>query len=134
LRETLDLADRMKIRTIIVEDLPEIGWNVPATAAIRSRLGLGMPAAPSLQDVTNRASSVSGILGRLARDRSFSVVSLTRDLCTPICKTVVDRNSVYADDDHVSVWGARHLVGPIFVERLSLNATGATIDARRVPQ
>jgi peptidoglycan/LPS O-acetylase OafA/YrhL len=106
------------IGVTLLDNVPEIGWNVPVTVLFRDRLGVGPPAAPIRTDVEARSVETHRIMTAISKETGARFVSLTSDLCTPVCTVMHGGRSVYADDNHLSIFGAQNVVGPLLKVRL----------------
>lgn len=117
LRTTVKDMTDIGLKVTLLDDVPEIGWNVPGATVFRMRFGLPQPEAPTLDSVRARGQVADRILVATARDYSARFISLNDLLCTPTCATIVDGEAIYADDDHLSVRGAREYVSGLLLER-----------------
>lgn len=111
-----------RFRIVIVEPIPEAGWDVPSTA-----LKVAFHGDPQGQLSTDyaaylkRSRSVNRVFGRIdARLPNVSIAPVAGTLCS--AKTGRCRNSdsggiYYYDDDHLSNTGAR-LVAPAIVNAI----------------
>lgn len=99
------------VRVVILSGVPEVGWDVPSAATSRLQLGLPLPNVPSLQDVRARNAEANAAIVRVTTKHNALYVPVAPLLCQPECQ-VLDRNgSFYVDDDHLSVHGARNILG-----------------------
>ncbi len=106
------------MNVILLGGVPEIGWNVPPTLALRLRLGLPAPPSPSLADVQDRNAEADKILAAVADRHDATFIPLAPILCASACRVLDGARPLYVDDDHLSVHGARHVVGPALAERI----------------
>ncbi|HEX6120882.1 MAG TPA: SGNH hydrolase domain-containing protein, partial [Dongiaceae bacterium] len=118
-------------RVWLVGPVPEVGYDVPRYFHLRA-LGLadGMNIAPSLSDFGARQAFVLGLFGDLARRYPIGTVWPHQGLCGDAgCDIVRDGHLLYADDDHLSVFGARSLAAlfaPVFEQGLGATLPAAT--------
>lgn len=112
-----DLLDR-GIAVTLVDGMPEIGWNVPVTLLFRERLGMPPPAAPSRDMVMARSALSRQTLQNIASRTSAQFVSVGDELCTPSCMTTRNGQPVYADSNHLSIFGAGDVAAPLLAERI----------------
>jgi hypothetical protein len=112
LRLVVELKE-VGIGVTLLDDVPEIGWDVPVTTIFRERLGMAALTAPLRKAVDARSAQTNRIMTAISEETGARFVSLTEELCTPVCKVMHDNRSVYADDNHLSVFGARSVVGPL---------------------
>jgi hypothetical protein len=106
------------IRVVVLGGIPEFGWDVPQTMTARLRLGMPPPHAPSLASVWSRNSGVIEFFDSLAATEGVDFVRLAPLLCDPECKALYGGRSVYLDDDHLSLFGARNVLGPRLVGKI----------------
>lgn len=112
----LSLVSELKdagIGVTLLDGVPEIVWDVPVTTLFRERLGMAVPAAPLREAVEARSAQTKRIMTAISEETGARFVSLTEELCTPVCKVMHENRSVYADDNHLSIFGARGVVGPL---------------------
>lgn len=100
-------------RVVIIDSVPEIGWDVPVTIGNGRFLGTADPAPPALADVTARNARANAVIAALARDPGVVRVSLAKTLCTPVCRVRAGEQLFYSDDDHMSASGARLVLAPL---------------------
>ncbi len=115
------LVERLRdlgIRVVVLGGIPEFGWDVPQTMTARLRLGMLPPHAPSLASVWNRNSGVIEFFESLAATEGVDFVRLAPLLCEPECMALYGGRSVYLDDDHLSLFGARKVLGPKLVGKI----------------
>jgi peptidoglycan/LPS O-acetylase OafA/YrhL len=111
LEKTLRFLTDRGIRAVFVNQVPEIGWNVPSTLARERLFGHNVSgAAPTLEDYRKRQFKMSRIVDELDPLYSFKVVDVASALCARTrCLMEKDGYSLYKDDDHLSIYGASFL-------------------------
>ena len=119
------------LRVVILGGVPEIGWDVPPLLASRLRLGIPLPAVPTLDDVKQRHAAADEILARIAREQGAEVVPLAPLLCQPDCRVLAQNLPLYADDDHLSIHGGRAMLGPQLVGKIWPKSNGTETTATR---
>ncbi|MEZ5830637.1 MAG: acyltransferase family protein [Dongiaceae bacterium] len=109
-------------RVWIVGPVPEVGYDVPRYFYLRS-LGFadGLDIAPTRAEFNQRQAFVLDLLNDLAGRYQVGTIWPHERLCNDIsCAITRDGHILYADDDHLSVFGAKsiaNLFRPIFEER-----------------
>jgi hypothetical protein len=127
----LALADRFNL--VLVNPIPEAGWDVPQLAAKRRLFGYpDLPVTTSWHAYRARAGQIADLFRRLASEKAgIQVAPVDRALCdgtTGRCVNADARGIYYFDDDHLSTDGAR-LVAPVV-----LAAIRRSLDEDRVRQ
>ncbi|SON57016.1 O-acetyltransferase OatA [Hartmannibacter diazotrophicus] len=122
----MEMARRFHL--VLVDPIPEAGWDVPNLVARRIMYGEGTaPLTTSLARYRERASDVLALFGRLASGSGrITVAPVYKALCdegTGRCVDADGSGTYYFDDDHLSNAGARR-IAPVIVEavRRSLQA------------
>jgi hypothetical protein len=106
-------------RVWLVGPVPEVGYDVPRYFYLRS-LGFArdLEIAPTLAEFDQRQAFVLNLLGDLPRRHPVGVIWPHERLCGGLgCEIARDGHVLYADDDHLSVFGAQSIADlftPIF--------------------
>ena len=103
-------------RVVIVDPIPEIGYDVPSAFVVGARTGRDVNSliAPSWREYERRNSVVLGTVGQLAMLPGVQVVRPSNRLCDHYaCRVELAGRLLYRDDNHLSTFGAR-LVAPEF--------------------
>lgn len=109
-------------KVVIINQVPEIGYDVPSANFIAQRTGRDANEiiAPSLKDYLQRSFNSSQILNRLAEKYNIQIIEPWKALCNDAqCLAVVDQKPLYMDDYHLSVFGSQyisHIYDPLFAE------------------
>lgn len=108
LEKTLRFLSDHNVGAVIVNQVPEIGWNVPSTLARERLFGHAVSAAvPTIEEYQKRQHKMSRIIGELNPRYPFSLVDVASILCAQRhCLIEKDGYSLYKDDDHLSIYGA----------------------------
>ncbi len=107
-------------RVGLVEQIPEIGYDVPAAYVAASKTGRDLTSliAPSRREYDERNQPVQSLFEALAKERGVQIIRVAERLCgTGVCR-VLDPDSgrvLYLDDNHLSVFASRSL-SPAFDE------------------
>ncbi len=128
---TIATLREMNRTVVILEGIPEIGWNVPAKLASASRWGDKVPMAPNIDDVSKRNIRVQQVFNQATRDPGVILLPIADELCRPDCIVEHDGKPLYYDDDHISFHGAKSVIAPALVDLfkpIKLNAQKTLID------
>ncbi len=113
---TLEIFKDLNIKVIIVEDVPEIGWNVPETLSklyILRGVKTQKIEPPAYADYLKRQKSVIEIFDRVKKNYHFSLINPAKVLCedNKPCK-VMDNEGypLYMDTNHLTYHGADYVV------------------------
>ena len=130
LDETLKTIISYGLNPIIVEQIPEVGWN-PLSGLIKIRLfgDVGVASSPetfstSYQAFTLRNSQSNILLRSLAKQYSISYFAPSEVFCNLYiapnrCIAHIDGEPLYYDDDHVTVFGAKLIAEKLFQTSVS---------------
>lgn len=115
LERTLRFLNERGIQVIFVAQMPEIGWNVPSTLARDQLFGHQVSmTVPTYEAYRERQHNISRIINELSAQYPFKVFEVASVLCpSGPCLIEKDGRSLYKDDDHISIYGAELLAGPI---------------------
>ena len=128
--ETLKTIISYGLDPIIVEQIPEVGWN-PLSGLIKIRLfgDDGVASSPetfstSYQAFTLRNSQSNILLRTLAKQYSISYFAPSEVFCNldtapNRCIAHIDGEPLYYDDDHVTVFGAKLIAEKLFQTSVS---------------
>jgi len=113
---TLKIFKDLHIKVIIVEDVPEIGWNVPETL-FKLYILRGVKAQkiepPTYAEYLERQKPVIEVFDRAKKLYNFSLINPAKVLCedNKPCK-VMDNEGypLYRDSDHLTNHGAYYVV------------------------
>jgi len=122
----LTLAERFTL--VLVNPIPEAGWDVPQLAAKRRLYGHpDLPVTTSWQAYRARAGQISDLFARLASEEAeIQVAPVDQALCdtaTGRCVNADARGVYYFDDDHLSRDGARR-VTPVVLAAIHRSLDG----------
>jgi peptidoglycan/LPS O-acetylase OafA/YrhL len=114
LDRTLAALAAMGTRAIVVQDVPEIGYDVPHGLALAGMRGVEANIAPSLRTVMGREHTARELVRETAARHGAVVIDPLPSLCGPERCMVQDGDvPLYSDSDHLSTAGAARLV-PLF--------------------
>jgi len=101
-------------RAVIVQDVPEVGYDVPHALALAAMRGVEAKVAPSLRTVEERQRQTRLLVREMAARHGAAVIDPLPSLCGSGRCMVQERGvPLYADEDHLSVAGAVRLA-PLF--------------------
>lgn len=112
LTRTVEKLLNMGRSVIIVNEIPEIGYNVPAAFSIAQRTGADINniIAPSLDEYIARNTFPASVIQSLSKRKNVQVLDPSRILCAQArCLVAVDGQYLYTDDDHLSIFGAQYI-------------------------
>ena len=113
---TVTTLQAMGRKVIIIVPVPEVGYDVPSAnyIALRTRRDTNNIIAPTLDEYLTRSQRTRDVLNNLKQNQGVQLIEPWNMLCNEyICKVSIDGIPLYADDDHLSVFGAEYL-SPIF--------------------
>ncbi|MBI3170811.1 MAG: acyltransferase [Chloroflexi bacterium] len=122
LNRTAEKLMEMGRQVVIVSGIPEVGYDVPSSYAIASRTGrdVNIIIAPTWQEYLDRNLDANKTIDAIAKNHPVLIIDPTASLCNEQkCPVVVDEQSIYRDDDHLSTFGAysiSYLFDPLFEE------------------
>lgn len=116
LNETIRFLRGLGLKVVLLDDTPEIGWNVPMATFFRTRLGLKQLEGPDSEQVRVRSAEAHAVMRRVAARNGAEFVSINEDLCKPRCQLYYKGNPMYSDDDHVSTLGAKQVIAPLLLK------------------
>ena len=112
LDRTVSRLLQMGRKVVIVTQIPEVGYNVPSALYMAARSGrdLNTIIAPSLSDYINRNKIDATVIKLFAQNANVQIVEPWKKLCNQkYCAVVSQGQSLYLDDDHLSILGARYI-------------------------
>jgi peptidoglycan/LPS O-acetylase OafA/YrhL len=118
LNRTVVALNRLGLSVVILGNVPEIGWKVPVTLARAAVFGQPGPSPPTLNQVLQRSAGADRVIAELTKTLDVRFVPLSGILCQINCKVVHEGHPLYWDDDHISFYGARMILGPALVGRI----------------
>ncbi|MHA6325021.1 acyltransferase family protein [Roseivivax sp. CAU 1753] len=98
-------------RVVLLEGVPEIGFDVPQAFASATLFGASLRHPPSRAETQARNARASALLARLAEGREdVTFVPLIETWCAEFCPIADGEEIFYRDDDHLSRIGAERLI------------------------
>ncbi|KQR72927.1 acyltransferase family protein [Rhizobium sp. Leaf341] len=114
LRATIGALTKQGTRTILVQDVPEMGVKVPEALARAKMTGESSDFSLPLGYTLQRQKLARDMLTELARETGALIVDPFTALCDEArCHPVAAGNILYRDGDHLSLTGAMYLA-PLF--------------------
>ena len=123
LRRTVDALAGLNKRIVLVTQVPEIGYDVPAANYMAKLTGrdVNVMVAPTTREYRMRTASARSALTELALDYPLTIVDPSGLLCeSGRCRVAVDGVPLYRDDNHLSLRGCVLVSGlfdGVFAER-----------------
>lgn len=114
LASTLVRLSALGLKTIIIGQVPEQGFDVPHAVALSRLFSRQNPGGVPRREVEARAGSVDAALAALATGRpEVKFLSIWPSFCGPdLCAAEREGRPLYFDDDHLSNWGAVTVAAP----------------------
>lgn len=110
LLRTVDELDKIGVKVIVVGPVPEIAFHVPDTL-VRTWSGIGNLPIVQREEFDLRQTKVIDALTRLKNNSKAEVIFPHDYLCDDVvCHVTKNNRTLYLDDDHLSVEGARDIV------------------------
>lgn len=118
LHRTVEALSRTGAKVVIVDSVPEVGWDVPSVLARAAEWGIDARPGPSAAAFDRRQAKVrAGFTGLDVR-----VLRPSDVLCNASeCRVSIDGTPLYSDDDHLSPYGAS-LMAPLLGAELRMAA------------
>lgn len=95
---------------VLVEGIPEFGFDVPKRYLEAQFFGRSQSSGPSRAAFNTRNARALSVLERVSHDYGARRVSVADVMCQSACKASADGNLLYRDDDHLSIDGAYFVV------------------------
>lgn len=115
---TVDAILSMDRRVVLIGNIPEIGWDVPAHSIAHARWGDSLPPAPTFEEIMRRQGRADRVLARLAESSHVRFLSIASRLCNPTCRTHMVDRPIYFDDDHLSRFGSIQVIAPLLSDSM----------------
>jgi peptidoglycan/LPS O-acetylase OafA/YrhL len=110
---TISALRGMGKRVIVVGDVPEVGWDVPARLFMAHRFGISPGTILTWPDVWQRQGFIERGFTARAAAGEIAFVPLLRHFCPGACRLTLDGAPLYLDNSHVSATAARRVVAPL---------------------
>jgi len=99
-------------KVVLVNPVPEVGYDVPSALVITNITGREINAviAPTTEEYRERTAEVASIFHEIKERHSIEVVTPEIYLCdTSHCRVVINGVALYRDDDHLSTFGSEYI-------------------------
>lgn len=106
-------------QVILIGGIPEVKWDVPRRRATEILFGWPLPPVPTPDEVAARQATSTGVLERVASRTGSLYIPLAQPMCAGGCVLFTETEMYYADDDHLSVLGARVRARPLLEQGLA---------------
>ncbi len=109
LRNTVNTLRGMGKDVVLVNPIPEVGYDVPSALVIAKKRGLDVNdiVAPTLDEYRERTREVRSVFDKLQAQSLVNLVTPETFLCDgSTCKVSIDDTPLYRDDDHLSIFGS----------------------------
>jgi hypothetical protein len=118
LKRTVDAILQTGRNVMILGGTPEPGWDVPTKLYLHARWGDALPGGLTFESVARHNQGVEAAFARVLTDPHVTKVPLLPTLCPGECLTSYRQHAVYFDDDHLSSFAARELLGPVIAAKV----------------
>ena len=108
LRRTVDAIRALGRRVVIVNQVPEIGYDVPSANYSAKLTGKDVNAliAPTRAEFLERSGDSRRIIGAIAAELSVATIDPANRFCdAQLCRVIEDDIPLYRDDNHLSLYG-----------------------------
>lgn len=116
LERTIKVLAGRDLNIILIEGVPEIGWDVPDALLDDEFLRLSTRRVPNLADVQSRQGQTDAIFDRALSGTNVSRASFVRRMCAPDCMISGNGRALYRDGDHLSIYGSQLLVPQVLID------------------
>jgi hypothetical protein len=122
--QTVRELSAMGKRVVILGDVPEIGWLVPARLSASRRFGASMPHIPFPAQVARRHAASDALIRQLG----VEFIPIVPRFCESACR-ITDAKGVpiYSDGDHVTAAASREIYGSLMEPLLRANPPAAAV-------
>lgn len=119
-RKMMDSLIASGRKIVIIESVPEAGWDVPNALLLKARWNLSAPQAPSSEDTAFRQAGVKSVFNTYKDHPQVRFVSPSEIMCGKE-RCIVEYNGVplYYDDNHLTKSASSLLFREIFIKELS---------------
>lgn len=105
---------------VLLGGTPEMGWDVPAILALSAYHRVVPPTPARREQIAAENRFVDEVFVEVAGTPGVTFIPLRDILCVDECRVLEAKRAVYSDDDHLSMYGARSVVGPAFAKRFEM--------------
>ncbi len=116
--ETIQSIRSTGRKVVLIGNIPEVGWNVPASLLAHIRWGTPLPPPPTIESVTRRQGRTEAVFAELAKEPGIYFLPIAPRMCNPVCQTRLEGQPLYRDDDHLSSIGAIEVIAPVISDAL----------------
>jgi peptidoglycan/LPS O-acetylase OafA/YrhL len=112
LRRTIKELHRLGKKVILVNPVPEVGYNVPSAHLIASmtKQNINKLIAPTAKEYEKRTKEVVSIFREIKNQFPIEMVNPDIYLCDKgYCNVAIDGIPLYRDDDHLSTFGSKYI-------------------------
>jgi len=117
LDETIAAIRALGREVVIIEGVPELNFDLLSALYASEAFGARPVSGPPRTAVTERNTSASDVMGKIADGRGARVVSVVDDLCKETCLVEYEGEPVYRDTNHLSTKVAQSLVFEALVQK-----------------
>lgn len=112
LRRTVEALRAYDIEVVLLGGAPDIGWDVPTVLALSAMHDVQVPRLASWHETKEAHAFADAVFWFAAQHDGVRFVPVWPLLCENACPISVQERAVYSDDDHLSFYAAKELLGP----------------------
>jgi len=112
LTRTVEMLHELGKKVVLVNPVPEIGYDVPYAYLIANITGreINNLIEPSVKEYKERTEEVETIFRQLKDQMPIDIVTPDAILCNNgSCSVAIDNKLLYRDDDHLSTFGSEYI-------------------------
>ncbi|MGE0350259.1 acyltransferase family protein [Hydrogenophaga sp.] len=119
LRRTIQQLLDSGRRVVIIEGVPEVGWNVPNALILKERWGIQPPEAPSLEAVRARQSGAKSVFNQFKEHPRVHLIDPIPAMCNnDRCQVELAGIPAYYDGNHLTKSAATDIFREIFIKEI----------------
>ena len=112
MNRTIEELNRLGKQVIIINAIPEIGYDVPSAFLAAKMTGrqINQIISPSKSDYLERTKELAIIFNRLEKKPFITLINPASQLCNnDYCQVAEGVNLLYRDNNHLSTFGSKHI-------------------------
>lgn len=119
LRRTVEQLVASGRNVVIIEGVPEVGWNVPNALILKERWGISPPAVPSTDTVRKRQAGARSVFDQFRGHPRVRLIDPIPAMCgDDVCRVELGGVAAYYDDNHLTKSAAKSIFREIFLKEI----------------
>lgn len=119
LRRTIEQLLESGRNVVIIEGVPEVGWNVPNALILKERWGIQPPAAPSIEAVRARQAGAKSVFEQFKDHPRVRLIDPIPAMCDRGgCRVELAGIPAYYDSNHLTKSAAKSIFREIFIKEI----------------